>query len=39
MADKHLVASMITDLMGYTALIEKEETSALKLVKKNRDLH
>ena len=30
---------MFTDLMGYTALTEKDEAEALELVKKNRDLH
>lgn len=39
MADRHLAAIMFTDLMGYTALMEKDESAALELVKKNRDLH
>jgi class 3 adenylate cyclase/TolB-like protein len=39
MADRHLAAIMFTDLMGYTALMEKDEARALELVKENRDLH
>jgi len=39
MENKRLAAIMFTDLMGYTALTEKDETAALELVKKNRDLH
>ncbi len=39
MADRHVTAIMFTDLMGYTALMEKNESVALELVKKNRDLH
>ena len=39
MAQQRLTAIMFTDLMGYTALMEKNESEALELVKKNRDLH
>ena len=39
MQDRRLSAIMFTDLMGYTALMEKDESAALELVKKNRDLH
>jgi class 3 adenylate cyclase/TolB-like protein len=39
MADRQLVAIMSTDLMGYTALMEKNENVALELIQKNRDLH
>ena len=37
--NRRLTAIMFTDLMGYTALMEKNETTALELVKRNRDLH
>ncbi len=33
------VAIMFTDLVGYTALSERDEPAALELVKKNRELH
>jgi class 3 adenylate cyclase/TolB-like protein len=39
MTQKSLTAIMFTDLMGYTALTEKNEPAALELVRKNRDLH
>ena len=39
MQDRRLSAIMFTDLMGYTSLTEKNESKALELVKKNRDLH
>jgi class 3 adenylate cyclase/TolB-like protein len=39
MSQQRLAAIMFTDLMGYTALMEKNESTALELVKKNRDLH
>ncbi len=37
--NRQLSAIMFTDLMGYTALTERNEPVALELVKKNRDLH
>jgi class 3 adenylate cyclase/TolB-like protein len=39
MQDRRVAAIMFTDLMGYTALMEKDESKALELVKRNRDLH
>ncbi|MCK5467751.1 MAG: hypothetical protein KAI99_04565, partial [Cyclobacteriaceae bacterium] len=39
MQERRLAAIMFTDLVGYTALMEKNESGALELVKKNRDLH
>ena len=39
MTKRRLTAIMFTDLMGYTSLTEKNESAALELVKKNRDLH
>lgn len=39
MQQRRLAAIMFTDLMGYTALMEKNESKALELVKQNRDLH
>lgn len=38
-AKRQMAAIMFTDLMGYTALTERNEPAALELVKKNRDLH
>ncbi len=32
-------AIMFTDLVGYTALTERDSSAALELVKKNRNLH
>ena len=39
MSQRRLAAIMFTDLMGYTTLMEKNESVALELVKKNRYLH
>ncbi len=39
MTQRRLTAIMFTDLMGYTTLMEKNESAALELVKRNRDLH
>jgi class 3 adenylate cyclase len=39
MQQRRLAAIMFTDLVGYTALMEKNESVALELIKKNRDLH
>ena len=39
MTQRRLISVMFTDLMGYTTLMEKNESVALELVKKNRDLH
>jgi class 3 adenylate cyclase/TolB-like protein/tetratricopeptide (TPR) repeat protein len=40
MAEDHRQAAiMFTDLVGYTALMEKNESGALELIKKNRNLH
>jgi len=39
MQERRHTAIMFTDLVGYTALMEKNESVALELIKKNRDLH
>jgi len=36
---RKLAAIMFTDIVGYTSLMGKDETTALKLLKKNRDIH
>ncbi len=36
---RKLAAIMFTDIVGYTALMGKDEATALKLLKKNREVH
>ena len=35
---RKLAAIMFTDIVGYTALMSKDEQNALRLLQKNRDL-
>jgi len=36
---RQLAAIMFTDIMGYTAMMRKDEESALKILERNRNLH
>ena len=39
MQDHRLAAIMFTDIIGYTALMGKDEDSAVELIRKNRNIH
>ena len=36
---RQLAAIMFTDIVGYTALMSKDEQKAFELLKKNREIH
>ena len=39
MAKRRLAAIMFTDIVGYTALMGKDEVRAFEVLQKNREIH
>ncbi|MGA9269205.1 MAG: adenylate/guanylate cyclase domain-containing protein, partial [Lutimonas sp.] len=38
-SSRHLAAIMFTDIVGYTALMDKDEDAAFEMLEKNRAIH
>ena len=38
-SSRHLAAIMFTDIVGYTALMDKDEDAAFQMLERNREIH
>ena len=38
-SSRHLAAIMFTDIVGYTALMDKDEYAAFEMLERNRAIH